>query len=105
MKKEDIIKKAISKAKQSKCDFKISAIGFNKKGELIGSSFNVSRIPKKGGGIHAEMKLMARYREHLKTILICRTNQSGDLLPIDPCDACARKAQELGIKIISIRKE
>jgi len=90
---------AIKKASQSYCRFKVSAIGFGHNGEYIGSSVNSPRLNKLGGGLHAEMKLFARYGKNLKTVFICRIGNTGLLLPIDPCYACNNKAKELGIKI------
>lgn len=78
-------------------------MALNKRGEMIGTAFNRSRFPHHGGGIHAEMHLMKRYGKQIKTIIICRVNKSGDMLPIEPCDICAEKATELGIKIVSLK--
>jgi cytidine deaminase len=93
---------AIKKARQSICRYKISAIGINAKGEVIGKSCNFPRFYKKCGGIHAEMNLMWQKGPALHTIFICRINKRGDILPIDPCPMCKGKADELGIKIRSI---
>ena len=90
------------KALTSYCKYSVSALGFNRKGELIGTSRNRPRFNKYGGGIHAEMELMRKSGPGLKTILICRTNKNGDLLPIHPCMACSSKARELGIKILTL---
>ena len=56
----------------------------------------------KGGGYHAEERLMSRYKSRLKNIVICRTNNSGDLLPIEPCKKCKSMADKLGVKITVI---
>ena len=92
----------IKKAQQSICIFKVSAIAFNNKGELLGKSCCTPRFYRRGGGVHAEMKLMKQYGNNIKTIIICRVGKDGGLLPIDPCPTCARKATELGIKIITV---
>jgi cytidine deaminase len=97
-----IVKLAIKKAMQSSCHYKISAIGFNRKNEIIYKATNVHRFTRKGGGIHAEMRVMRKAGPSLSWILIVRTNNRGDILPIDPCETCAQKASELGIKIITI---
>ena len=102
---EKYVQMAKKKAKQSDCRYKIRALAFNKKGDLIYKTTNVHRLSKKGGGIHAEMRAMAKYGELIKTLIICRVNNSGHILPIDPCIACARKAEELGIKIKTISNE
>jgi tRNA(Arg) A34 adenosine deaminase TadA len=98
----EMVLRAIKKAQQSICKYKISALGFDKRGNFIGSSFNLPRFSRLGGSAHAELRLMARYGENLKTIIICRTNNKGEILPIDPCPTCLAKATELGIKIKSI---
>ena len=98
-----ILEKAKNKAIQSPCKYKISALGFNKRGELIGSSFNKPRFYRRGGSEHAEMLLMKNYTKGLATILICRVNSNGKFLPIEPCNMCQTKANELGIKIVTIK--
>lgn len=92
----------VKKAGQSMCRYKISAFGLNHKNEVIYKSTNKPRFQKKRGGIHAEMEVMLKAGPSLKTIIICRVNNEGDLLPIDPCIMCEEKANELGIKIISL---
>jgi len=97
------VRLAIKKAQQSSCTHKVSALGFNKKGECVAKTTNKHRFNWKGGGIHAEMRLMSQYRfKGIKTILICRIGNSGIPLLIDPCPVCAKKAKELGIKIITV---
>jgi len=96
---------AIQKAKRSVCPYKVSAIGLDKHGSVIGSAFNRPLQSGRQRPIHAEMALMARYKRALRTIIICRVGSSGNILPIDPCPVCARKARELGIKIVSIRAQ
>lgn len=89
----------INKASKSQCRFKISAIGFNKKGDPIYKTFNRQRFYKKRGGIHAEMDVMKNAGPSLKYIIIYKINNGGTLRPIHPCKMCAEKANELGIKI------
>lgn len=98
-----MIDRAIKKAASSPCRAKVSAIGIDSYGRVLGICRNEPRISKKGGGIHAEMNLMRRFDRKIKTILLCRTNKTGGLLPIDPCPACAAKAEDLGIKIYRIQ--
>jgi len=90
---------AIKKASQSPCNHQISAMGFDKYGKIIGTTFNRKRFSRWNGGEHAEARLIRRYRSNLKTIVICRINKSGNLLPIDPCEACKSLAMKFGIKI------
>ena len=94
---------AIKKADQSICKFKVSAIGLNSKNEIVAKSVNRPRFGRKGGGIHAEIQIMhSGLRKNIKTIIICRINDNGKLLPIHPCKNCKKIADKLGIKIVSI---
>jgi|GEM_PF-1906653 len=99
---ENIINQLTAKAHKSDCKYKISAIGFDKKGELVGITNNTHRFIGKGRGLHAEMRLMKHYGNNLKTIIICRVGRSGLMRPIEPCETCARIAAKLGIKIHTI---
>ena len=100
--KTELKKIAMTKANKSVCRYKISAIGFNFKGELIGTATNKPRFERVGGSIHAEMNLMSRYGTRIKKIVICRVSPSGELLPIHPCKTCKRKMDELGINCYTI---
>lgn len=93
---------AIKKALQSPCRFKISALAFNKKGELIYTSTNTKRFLGKGRGLHAEMQVIKSGCRSIKTILICRVNQNGKICPIDPCPVCKSLADKYNIQIVSI---
>lgn len=101
---DTIIKRAVKKAVQSNCRYRISAIGLNKKGEVFCAVTNKRRFYHKYGGKHAEMLLMETAGKGLKTIIICRVGVSNKIVPIEPCMVCRNKAQELGIKIFSINK-
>jgi cytidine deaminase len=98
----DITKIAIKKAQQSICRYMVSAIGFNNKGDIIATASNKNRIAKKGMSIHAEIELIRKHGRKIRTIIICRTNKSGDLLPIHPCHSCQRMAEAFNIKIRTI---
>ena len=93
---------ATKKALQSQCRYLVSAIGLNRKGEVLFSAFNRSRFNRYGGTVHAEMQVMLRAGPGLRTIVIARVNKQGDMLPIKPCPACAEKAAELGLKITTL---
>lgn len=95
---------AIKKALQSSCRYKISALGFNRKAECIYKASNSPRFDHHRGGVHAEMKVMQKAGPGLAYIIICRANVSGDVLPIDPCEMCAEKARELGVRIYTIQE-
>jgi deoxycytidylate deaminase len=99
----DLIKTlGINKAKQSACRYRISAIGIDKCGDVIGVKSNKPRFEKFHGSIHAELNLMSRYGRKLKTIIICRINRDNQLVDIDPCPVCSAKAKDLGIKIVNL---
>lgn len=97
-----MIKKLIKKAIQSPCKFKIAAVGISKKGNILGYSTNQFRFVKYSGGLHAERLLMNKFKGSLHKIIICRVNNSGELLPIEPCHICQKIAKKLGIRIESI---
>jgi cytidine deaminase len=100
----DIINLAQKKAKQSYCRYKISAVGLDKNGKIIGSSMNKLRFHHKGGGVHAEIALIKKYGIRLKSMFICRINKQGQLQNIHPCKSCSEVAKKLGIKIYSIKE-
>lgn len=91
------------KAMQSDCNYRVSAIAINRRGEIINSTTNKHRFDGKGKGLHAEMQLMSANPKGIKHIIICRVGKGGMLLEIDPCPMCQEKANELGIKITSIK--
>lgn len=99
------------KASHSDCTYKISAVAFDKKGNILGhvtnkhAAWNV--VEKTGAGRagtakHAERLLISRYGQNIKSIMICRIGNSGAILPIDPCPTCQKVAKKHGIKIYSI---
>ena len=91
--------KAIKKANKSVCRFKISAIGINRKGEVIYTSHNKPRFVRKAGGVHAEEEVIKKAGPSLYAIYIIRVNKQGGLLPIDPCPKCKELAKKYGVKI------
>jgi Cytidine and deoxycytidylate deaminase zinc-binding region len=97
-----LIEIAVKKAKQSSCTYRVSAIGLNKRGEVVYKAFNKSRFMRPGGAIHAEMEVMLKGGPGVHTIVICRVGNNGDILPIHPCSVCKLKAEELGIRIVSV---
>ena len=116
MKKSDktVFERLKKKAFKSDCTYKISAIAFDKKGNVLGMSVNKhskwdvlekNEIGRSGTAIHAERRLLAQYGDNIKTILICRVGRSGKLRPIDPCPACRKAADKLGVKIMTIENE
>jgi len=90
----------IRKAATSVCNYKVAAVALDHEGSMFAYANNKPRHMRQGGGEHAEMVLMRRYGRAISKILIVRTNKSGDILPIDPCESCAAVAKGLGIKIM-----
>lgn len=99
---KELLERIKRKAMKSQCKHRLSAIGLNKRGEVLCTCFNTPRFSKYHGSVHAEMQVMNKAGKALRTILLCRVNLSGKLLCIDPCSTCASKARELGVKIISV---
>lgn len=95
------IDRAIKKASDSKCKYKVAAIGFDARGNFLAVTTNRPRFSRVGGSVHAEMRLMHKYANRLKTIFIFRLCRN-DIKRMDPCDACTSKADELNINITTI---
>ena len=95
-------------AQNSPGRFRIGGIAFDKKGEILGiahNSFHRNNLTgdRKGTGDHCEARLIRRYRDNIKTIVIMRIGNAGDVLPIDPCPACQALCDKYGITILTIR--
>jgi len=100
------------KASHSPCTYRISAIAFDNKGDILGHTSNSHSLNwnilekqdegRAGTALHAERRLIAQYGQLIKTIVICRVGRSGKIRPIDPCPACQRAAAKYGIKIVSL---
>lgn len=100
--KNNLVNNLIKKASQSNCAYKVSAIAFTKKGNLLGYSFNKHRFTNKGGGLHAERLLFERYGSKIDTIYIIRVNRNKEELPIEACYTCQKIAKKMKVKIINI---
>lgn len=97
-----IVRRAIKKGQSSVCRQKVAAIGFDRGGNFIAVKRNDPRFDKEGGSLHAEEALMNRYGKVLGTIVVLRTNTSGELKPISPCSRCSAQAEKLGVKILTV---
>ena len=105
-----LAKTLLQAANRSPCNYRIGAVAFDKKGDVLGNVSNTFRRGsvfygeqnRKGTGLHAEARLIKRYKGNIKTILIMRIGNSGNILPIDPCPACAKLAEKFGIKIVTV---
>lgn len=97
-----IKKTLLQKARQSGCRYKVSAIAFNIKGEILGVACNKHYLNKLGGSRHAEQELINRYGTLITEIIICRSNKTGSLCKIEPCKNCQKRANKMNIKIKSL---
>jgi cytidine deaminase len=101
--KREYLDAAMHKAKQSICRFKVAALGFNRDGDCVVKATNQPRFVRHGGGIHAEQRIFKVAKEKgVVAILICRVGNTGKLLPIDPCPACRKTAEDLNIRIVTV---
>lgn len=103
----DLLRRLKRKACKSVSKYKISAVAIDHKGDILGISSNSYSVfgidlSNKYMGQHAERVLMERYKSNIKTILLIRFGKSGIPRPIGPCKECQERADELGIKIISL---
>jgi hypothetical protein len=106
---EELLKE---KAHCSPCTYRISAIAFDKKGNILGHTTNSHSLNwnvlekaecgRAGTALHAEKRLIAQYSRLIKTIVICRVGRSGKIRPIDPCPSCKKTAAKYGINIVSL---
>ena len=114
MKKSEIAVTSLlqSKARRSPCNYHVAAVAFDKKGDILGHVTNKrakwdviakTGVGRAGTSRHAERLLLSRYANNIKTIVICRVGHSGALRPIEPCPACKKAADKLGVKIISLQ--
>ena len=94
----------VKKALKSCCRYRVAAVGINRKGEVVGVAFNQPRFPGKGRSKHAEIALMMKFGNRVRTIYICRSGKKGNILPITPCSNCLKQANKLGIRILNIRE-
>ena len=106
-KNPSILYRLHKKAMTSVSQYRISCVALNHKGEVIGyttNKFRKDRIrPTIGSGLHAESLAIAKFFPFgLKTLLIMRIGNKGDILPIDPCEDCQKMARKYGITIRSV---
>jgi deoxycytidylate deaminase len=88
--------------------YRICAAAYSKRGNLLGTEMNGYRdhlSSRKGAGKHAEASIIKKYGKQIDTIYILRVGRACDVLPIHPCENCAKLAKKYGIKIIPIHEE
>jgi hypothetical protein len=102
MKCSDLKTRLLKKANKSFCRAKVAAIGIDRLGRVIGCTNNIPHINRKGGGKHAEMRLMLSMPRSLSRIYIARVSNGGNPRPISPCANCLAEATRRGIVITSL---
>lgn len=88
--------------------YKICALAFSKKNNLLGIAMNGHRpfpAVRRGMGLHAETELIKKFGRRIDRIYILRVGNDLDPLPIHPCENCAKVAAKYGIKIIPLHEE
>ena len=94
------------KAALSPSQYRVSCVALDSSGDILGFTTNKFRKdnvePFYGSGLHAEALACAKFGPmDLKTLIIMRVGNAGDLLPIDPCPQCQKMAAKMGVKIFS----
>lgn len=87
--------------------YRVIAAAYTKHGNLLGTEMNgwrEMRTVRRGMGKHAEQALIKKFGRKIDTIYILRVGNSGDVLPIHPCESCSRIANKRGIKIVPIHE-
>lgn len=100
--KASLLSLAIKKSQQSYCKFRVSAIGLDKRGNVIATAVNRPRLDKLGGGTHAEIIVLQKGGPRVRSILICRTGNSGEIRPIACCASCKKVLDKKGIKVYTV---
>lgn len=98
----DHVNRLKKKSADSPCRFRVAAVAFDKRGDVLGYATNKPKFNRKGGGVHAEELVITKYGKKVASILICRTGKRGAILPIEPCEKCRALADKYNIKIRSI---
>lgn len=105
LKTQDIRERLYRTALRSPCRYRIAAIAFDEDGTPIASATNQPRLPKAGGGWHAEQRVLQKCKGRIvKEIWIVRLGSAGAIRPIQACPKCAAVAKKLGITIRSLQE-
>ena len=97
-----IRERALKAALKGSTRYFIVAAGFTRKNDLLDVKNNIPSYRPGNRTRHAEGILMKLHGRKLKKIVIYRVGNSGEQLPIEPCNECRKLAQRLGIKIESL---
>ena len=80
----------------------IAAAGISRKGNCIEIVTNKPACKPGNRLYHAEGSLILKHGRKLSVVYIARFGDSGEMLPIEPCEQCKAIADRLQIKIISL---
>jgi ssDNA-binding Zn-finger/Zn-ribbon topoisomerase 1 len=97
-----LVERLRKKAHKSECAAKVAALGVDYRGNIIGCISNAPYVSRKGGGLHAEIRLIRRCPKSLARIYIFRVSTNGNPRPIHPCANCAHEAAKRNIRIIPL---
>ena len=94
---------AYRKAKQSISNYKISAIAISKNGNVLATGINRPRLGCIRG-VHAEEEVLRKAgANNVSIIIICRLNNNGKILPINPCEKCQKILNKYKIEVKTIK--
>ena len=97
-------------ATHSPSQYRIGCLAISHKGEVLGITHNGYRRenvsgPRKNTGQHAEKNAIYKWGSKIKSLVIMRIGNGGDIRPIHPCEHCLKLARKLGIEIITINEK
>lgn len=98
----DYIRRVRRRSSVNQCKYNVAAICFDSRGSFLGIAYNSPRLPKEGGGLHAEISALRKFGPNIKSIILIRTTTNGKLRPIHPCEACSKVLAKNKITIVSI---
>ena len=102
-----LFSRMLKKASAGPSQYHLSVAAFDKKGDLLGvvsNSFRRDRIqPIKYSGAHAEMRAVHRWGPKIKTMILMRVGNGGNILPIDCCPKCQAVLEKMGIRVEAIQ--
>ena len=92
-----LLKRIIKAGLQVKLRQRVVCVGIDNRGRVIDIVVNRPYLQKRGR--HAEERLIFRNPKSLSTIILARVSKLGTLMPIEPCETCAKLIKKRGIKI------
>ncbi len=95
----EIYNKIYKKSLKCICTYRVVAVAFDKRGDILTIATNRPRFKKLGGSVHAEMEAIRLAGPKIVSMQIFRLNKLGGLLPIHPCKSCQRILDKMNIKV------